>query len=322
MQESLQWKAPEQFTVVGVNWTASFNDFFVWYHKPLMEKCGLNGTWWDNSALYTVRDYNPELGRMEYQWNLKLRRDLMKRLNTMGWQLARPPAWIINAHDDVSWNQKFWMVEQDWAAVADDVTAFDHFQTLDRFRAMTRTKSVNMITDYAALKAWGRWGFRGSTPDMQAELNRSCVAMSMLHDIHYEDCSMAPAHWRKLKLDMQALVNLSDSGNCLFTGYWRSGRMVRPGNAGVAASTWANNSLKTAAVLLANTSRQDQYLAGTLIDINRLIPVHGQTLTARRVYDLETGGDVKLDFAGGLYRIAEPLRVKCHDFRLLGVVAE
>jgi hypothetical protein len=323
MQQSLQWNNPEQFTVVGINWTASYNDFYVWYHRPLIEKCGLNGTWWDNSALYTVYDYNSELGGMEHQWNLKLRRELMKRLNVVGWEAVRPPAWIINAHDDVSWNQKFWMVEQDWGgSSSDDVTPFDYFQTIDRFRAMTRCKSVNMITDYAALKAWGEWGFGSKDPEKQARLNRALVAMSLLHDIHYQDCGMTPARWRRLKLDFQALANLSDSAACLFTGYWRTGNTVKPGAAEIAVSTWANSSLKTAVILLANTKREDQYLAGTLIDINRLIPVRGEKLTARRVYDLETGDDVKLDFAGGQYRIAEPFPVRWHDFRMIGVVAD
>ncbi len=322
MQEAVIWEKPEQYTVVGINWTASFNDYFLWYHKALMEKCGLNGTWWDNSALYTVRDYNPELGGMAYQWNLKLRRELMKRLNVLGWEAVRPPAWIINAHDDVSWNQKFWMVEQDWSVKTDALTPFDHFETLDRFRAMTRPKSVHMITDYAALKAFGQWGFGSKDPEKQVRLNRALVALSLLHDIHYQDCYMAPARWRKLKLDFQALVKLSDSAGCLFTGYWRTGNTVKPGVADIAVSTWANSSLKTAVILLANTKREDQFLAGTLVDVNRLIPIRGEKLTARRVYDLETGEDIKIDFAGGQYRIAEPLPVKWHDFRLLAVVAE
>ncbi len=126
-QGTIQWTTDEQLTPTGVNWTQSQTDNFVWYHKLLVEKCGVNGTWWDNSSIGTVREYDEELQRMDEKWNLIYRRQLCKRLNVMGWELMRPPCWIMNMHVDIPWNQVFWMVENDWYADAEDITALEQW---------------------------------------------------------------------------------------------------------------------------------------------------------------------------------------------------
>ena len=320
-QGTEQWDTDEELSVTGVNWTQSMIDFFVWYHKPLLEKSGFNGTWWDNSSQGLAREYNPELGRMEEVWLLYPRRQLVKRLNLLGWQLTRPPLWAANMHVDLGFAQVFWMVENDWYADGADMTSLDHWP-IGQFRAMARTKSTIQVA-----RPWLS-GFRGTTPELSKKIRRSVWAMMMSHDIHpnvlahYQTQSDEHRPMRRTMSALRGLANLPDTGNCLFAGYWQTDKMVQPAGKTIHASVYTNPNLATAAVLLFNGEKQDQYLAGTALDINALIPIKGKRLTASRIFDLETGETTATVFEDGRYVIKDPYLVRGHEFRLLGIVAE
>ena len=320
-QGTEQWDTDEELSVTGINWTQSAIDFFVWYHKPLLDEAGFNGTWWDNSSVGLVREYNPDLGRMEEIWMFYPRRQLVKRLNVLGWQVARPPMWAANMHVDLGWAQVFWMVENDWYADGADMTSLDMW-SMGMFRAMARTKSTMQVA-----KPWLS-GFRSKDPDKRRTIQRSVWAMMMSHDIHpnvltyYKMQGVKDLPIRRTMTRLRGLVNLPDTGRCRFAGYWRTSHMVQSPATRIHATVYTNPNLRTAAVLLFNGEKRDQYLAGTKLDINALIPVRRVSLTARRIFDLETDKVVATVFEDGQYVIKDPLLVKGHDFRLLGIEAE
>ena len=304
-QGSCQWKTPEELMPTGYNWTRSHSDFFLWYHKPLLEKCGFNGTWWDNSSIGTINEFDPELGHMDAKWNLYARRQLTKRLNHLGWELMRPPCWAMNMHVDMAFNQIFWMVENDWYADAPDTTAFQHW-TLDEFRAMARTKSTTLLAN-----PWFS-GFTSDKPELDKKIKRSLTAMSLAHDIRADG---------ELPRKLIGAVDFANTANCLFTGYWRSGEAVQPTGKGLKASFYSNAQTKSAVVLFFNTDKEDQYLGGTTFDLNQLVNPRAR-LTPARVYDLENGKPVTVVFENGRYRIADAFLVPWHEYRLLAVEAE
>lgn len=57
---------------------------------------GVNGTWLDNCSIGIYSDYDPALGKVDYQFETKVRRDMMKRLSAIAWQMMRPPVWLSN----------------------------------------------------------------------------------------------------------------------------------------------------------------------------------------------------------------------------------
>ncbi len=306
-QGTTEWLSDEQLSVGGVNWSQSMIDFFIWYHKPLMEKSGFNGTWWDNVSISLVRDYNPELGRIEEVWIDYPRRQLVKRLNVLGWQLMRPPRWAANMHVDLGFAQTFWMVENNWYADGKDMTTLDQWP-IGRFRAMTRTKSTVQVA-----RPW-LGGFGGTTPEKKHEVGRSVPAMLMSHDVHAAPGSALGR--------LRGLVNLPDTKQCLFTGYWRSGNMVQTSGTAVHASVYANTSWRTAAVLLFNGADGEQQVGDVTLNINAILPIRGESLNVRRVFDLESGETLATAVVDGKTVLAAPLAIGRHGYRLIGIEAE
>lgn len=311
---TVQWLTPEQLMPTGCNFTQSHIDFFVWYHKLLVEKCGINGTWWDNSSIGTVREYDPEIGAMDSKWNLIYRRQLCKRLSVMGWSLNRPPVWAQNMHVDLSWNQVFWMVENDWYADATDLTALQQW-TLGEFRAMGRTKSTVLVT-----KPWLS-GFHGSTSALDRKIQRSLVAMLLSHDIVPPTAWNSPSVVAEVKRRLEFLLALSSTRGCLFAGYWRTGRAIEPAGKNVCASIYQNPTRKAAVIIFMNAEKRDQYLAGTTFDAQAVLGAR-QLPNVKKIYDLETGEPVKTVFESGRFKITEPFLVPWHEFRLLAIEGE
>jgi hypothetical protein len=192
---------------------------------------------------------------------------------------------------------------------------------MGQFRAMARTKSTMQVA-----RAWLSH-FGGTTPAMDRKVKRSLYAMLMSHDIHpdlkdYRMNKPGAVAYKRMLLKFRGLVNLSNTRDCLFTGYWNTGEMVKAPVKKIYSSVYTNESLRTAAILLFNGNKQDKYLAGTRLDINQLIPIKGAVLTAKRIFDIETGREVKTIFRDGKYEITEPFAVEGHDFRMIGVEVE
>ena len=164
--------------------------------------------------------------------------------------------------------------------------------------------------------------------ELDRKIKRSLWAMMMSHDIHpsllshylYQKDKYLPI--RRTMAVLRGLVNLPDTRNCLFAGYWQTAKMVQPSGKSIHATVYTNANLRTAAVLLFNGEKRDQYLAGTALDINALIPIRDKQLTAGRIFDIETGETVSTVFEDGRYVIRDPYLVEGHEFRLLAVEAD
>lgn len=311
-QHTVQWNKPEQVVVYDINWTKSFNDFFLWSYKPLLGKAGINGTWWDNSSIFTIRQYNLQLKQMESQWGFYNRRALTKRLNVLGWQLMRPPAWISNMHVNTSWSQIFWMVENDWYCSSPNITSFEHW-TLDGFRAMTRNKSTSLLC-----KPWFR-GFRGTNSKKDKQIKRSLMAITLAHDIHQGAVNRKK---RSALLDLQRklrfFINISDTVNCLFTGYWRTEGYIIPKTKNIKASLYYNRFLKTAAILFFNPSRKTATLDGTSIDFKQ-ITISKTPVVIERIFNIETDENINFTNKNGTIKITNSDIINISDFCLIGI---
>lgn len=318
MGGTIQWNSDEQLSATAVNWTKSMTDNYLWYHKPLIEKCGFNGTWWDDSQLWTIREFDPATGKVEEKWNILQRRELTKRLNVLGWQCMRPPAWIQHAHTDYAWCQQFWMVEGDYYAENVDMTALDQMP-MDDWRAMTRSRTT-MLVPVASLR-----GYEGSTPALDRKVKRSVIGVCLSHDVMAGavDTKTWTDTFAETKRLLTYAVNMPDTENCLFRGYWRTADAIQPVGKEIYASIYHNAKSKSAVVVLLNGLKgKDQSLGGTTFDPAAVMGAPGKTVNVKRLYDLESGKDVAFSVENGVYKVTDPLFVPWHDYRLLALEIE
>jgi hypothetical protein len=311
---TVQWKTPRQLSPSRVNWPRSMVDFFVWYHANLIERVGINGTWWDNCYSGTVTDYDPDLGRPDAQWNLYMRRALCKRLNVVGWEHLRPPCWSMNTQVEMAWCQVYWLVEGFWGPSAKDISTIEHFGSPGFFRAAARPKSTCMICSTPYMTH-----YRGSTPESDRAMIRSSDGILLLHDI-------PPANDRDLVRKLNYAVNYERTDECLFAGYWTTGPFVAPPSPDILASIYQNASLRAAVVVFMNVGARDQYLGGTTLNpagvvlTPSCVPADAERpLDLARIYDLETGAPVKTAFRDGRLVVDEPLVIGRHEYRLLAL---
>ncbi len=322
---TIKWTSEEQLTPWWYNWTASYNDFFIWYHKPLMEKCGINGTWWDNASIGTIREYNPETGHMELSFNLWQRRQLLKRLNHLGWELMRPPFWTSNMHcSDMSFNQMAWQIENLWFSSNADYTSFDVW-SLDQYRALTRTKTTMLVPKPSYGGFFRSWE-KHPDPSRGLKIGRSLAAIQLLHDIvPIVDYTNINSFLYPLRRRLDALVDLPDCIRCLFTGYWNSTAFITPPDADIKVSFYSNTATLSTAVIFGNISRKDLSLEGTVLDVNKIIsghPLPDAPRKIKRIYDLETERDVAVAAQDGKWRINQVLVVPWHEYVVLAIEAE
>lgn len=303
---TIEWKTPRQLTPSRVNWPRSFLDFFLYYNDRLIDKAGINGTWWDNCYGGFVTEYDPELGRLDAKWNLIYRRDLCKRLNVIGWRRMRPPCWSLNTEVEVPWCQVYWMVEGDWDQGAPGTPALKAFNSLGWFRATTRTKSTVMVTKPSYI---GR--FKGLTPESDRLAKRSADALMLAHDL-------PPVFCRETVHQLEAVVDYSNTADCLFLGYWSSSPWVQPATPAVYASVYQNTKRRAAVIVFGNSSDRDVALGGTALMPGIAV---GETrpVDVRRVYDLETGESVKTGFRDGWTVVDEPLVLPAWDYRVVAI---
>jgi hypothetical protein len=314
---TIQWNSDEQLSLATVNWTKSMTDNYLWYHKPLMEKCGFNGTWWDDNQLWTIREFDPATGKVEEKWNMLQRRELTKRLNVLGWQLMRPPAWIQHAHTDYAWTQQFWMVEGDYYADNQDMTALDQMP-MDQWRAMTRSRTT-MLVPVASLR-----GYEGSTPAFDRKVKRSVIGVCLSHDVMAGavDEKTWTSTFAETKRLLTYAVNMPDTENCLFRGYWRTADAIQPAGKEIYASIYHNAKSKSAVVVLLNGLKgKDQSLGGTTFDPAALTGAKN-AVNVKRLYDLESGKDIAFSVDKGVYTIVDQLFVPWHDYRLIALEVE
>lgn len=323
---TVTWTTPQQLSAFRVNWPQSMLDFFVFYHDRLIDKAGINGTWWDNCYGGVVTDYDPELGRLDSVWNLFPRRQLCKRLNVVGWEHLRPPCWSLNSEVEMAWCQVYWLVEGFWGAHSKDIPVLDHYAKSDGyanntglgfFRAALRPKSNSMVVTPSAMGSFG-----GTTPEKDRAIKRGADGLLLAHDV--------PAvNDKELMRKLQFLADYENTSECLFIGYWQSAPFVGLPSKDVVASIYQNPTRKTAAVVVFNQSDKEIPLQGTLLAPAGIIA--GSTgnpadankpLKLKRCYDLETGQEIKLVSRDGRLAIDEPLAVAAQGMRVIALEAE
>lgn len=260
---------------IGCNWAQSQVDCFVWYHEKLLRETPVNGTWWDNSSTFVIKDYDPQRQSFRYRWNTFMRRQLSKRLNTLGWAGGRTPWWVSNVHVDGSFNQVGWHIENDFYINGPTNTLLDQL-TVDQFRAYAglRRGLIHRLTSLYQ-------GGEPTTTDEARRRARNLIGLCLLHDI-------GAVRWSdeyKREYDtFPALADeyvgfFSEESACSFTGYWRSQALLTIGAPKVYASVYRGKG--RALIVLINGDRQPVDVPFTL----------SPALLGRapaRVYDAET----------------------------------
>lgn len=280
LQHTVPYKTPRELTTVGINFTPSFEDCFVWYHQRLLAQTPVNGTWWDNSSIVEIEDYDPARGEFYKRFNISTRRELTKRLCNIGWELNRPPWWINNMHVDWSFNQVSWHIENDFYMDNADSTMMDTL-TMDEFRALCRIKR-GIIHRLATRGPDG-------TTDQMIRAGRSSVGMCLLHDIGNNllgmDSKVAPDMLRI----MEDQVGFYEGAE--FLPYWRNQHVLKLDAPGVYASVFRGKG--RAVIVVVNTKREDLDVS---FDLQPGIVASGKPA---RMYDGETGVEFGLLYPPG-----------------------
>jgi len=275
MQDSYESVLERDQREVGLNWPQSQVDCFVWYHDKLLRECPVNGTWWDNASSFQIKDYDPERKQFYWKWNVSMRRQLCKRLNTIGWTINRRPWWINNVHADWSFNQVSWHIENDYYVDGPTNTLLDQM-SVDNFRAYTRIKR-GIVHRLAS-----RYG--GEEPSSQAEKRRrarNTVGLCLLHDIgaylwsqEYQD------EYQRLPQLLHDYVGYFDEEDaCPFIGYWRIGDFVTIDTSGVYVSAFKGKN--RAALVVVNGNREP-------VDVKFLIQKNLLGRDPSNIFDAET----------------------------------
>jgi len=308
------WDTERKCTVVSTQFTPSYIDCFVWYHKKLIEK-GLNGTWWDNVSTSLIKQYDPDTGKMDYAFNKLARRELMKRLTTVNWQLMRRPCWLTNMHEDFSFSDVIWLVENDWYITGAGNDLLDHLP-LDTFRAMACTKTMQLVAS-----PW----IANPTPldDPRYEhVARSILGTLLAHDIH----NLALPYYRTiydttLGRYLNFHVNFDDGNACKYQGYWETPvTLVNTKYPEVKCSVYYNPSRGTAVLWLLNAGQQDR----TIDSLTFSSDLIGRDKECKIVFDAESGAQLSFAAAGVMqkskaFALTDPLLVKRHDFRAIAI---
>ncbi len=310
---SVLFDTDRKCTVIGTQFTPSYIDCFVWYHKKLIEK-GVNGTWFDNSSIDLIKEYDPETGKMDTVFNQYSRRQMMKRLTTINWQLMRRPCWLTNMHEDFSFSDVIWLVENDWYINGEGWTLLDHM-SLDTFRAMACTKTMQLVA-----KPWINPGTPKEHPGYEKVI-RSITGVLLAHDVQNGGMDAKLRRWLNYQVDFD------DGKACQFTGYWDVPiAVVDTKDPDVKCSIYYNSQRKTAVLWFLNAGKADKTLTGVTFSSD----LFGwrKNNDCHVAFDAETGAPVKFAAAGErekikVFALSEPLTVKKHEFRAIAVgVAE
>ena len=307
---TIRWTSPRQLSATRVNFCQSQIDCFVWYHQKLVEKCSLNGTWWDNSSIGEVWEYVPGRGKV-VKWNVFNRRQLTKRLATMCWESGRPPWWLMNMHVDFSWCQIAWHIENDFYIRRAGQDYLDHM-SVDEFRALTRSKGGiipqlhSHIPEAGEVKVrYDREGapvpyvesqgrYAGDAWDVRRAI-RSIIGVCLLHDVGERGLPVwQPFYARGRKRALEAMEESVAffSAQPEFFGYWRQSA-VRFDAPNVYASvyvyrrppSWADRVPRKprAVIVFLNANDRDVLVTGLKLDAKQL-----GLREIRRVSDGET----------------------------------
>jgi hypothetical protein len=295
--------------VVSAQFTPSYIDCFVWYHKKHIAQ-GINGTWFDNCSIGTIKRYDPDTGAMDTEFNQLARRQLMQRLATVNWQLMRRPCWLTNMHEDFSFADVIWLVENEWYIRGEGRTQLDNMP-LDTFRALACTKTMQLVAK--------PWIHTPTKPDHPAygHVMRSITGTLLAHDVQNGPLDDRLRRWLNFYVDF-------DSGRvCKFRGYWDAGDKVDTRAPDVKCSLYFNPRRQNAVLWFLNAGQEDHDLQDATFSAD----CFGRDAALRKAFDAETGAPVKVEALAGAkgvprWRIAASFPVRSHEFRALAVGAE
>lgn len=263
---------------VGCNWTQSQVQCFMWYHKNLLEKTPAAGTFWDNGSTFVIKDYDPVRKEFFYKWNVFMRHELCKRLNTVGWQIGREPFWLNNMGADWAFNQVAWHVENGFDEHTPNVDTFDVLR-LDEFRSLFRTRRgiVHLFSSWCTVE-------RESSSEDIRRRNRLKAGLCLLHDIG----TTAGVYRRGLSEDNKILSDLMDKyvgffreePACHFTGYWRVDKLVKVKTPKVHVSAYKGDN--RAVLVVVNENREP-------VSVEFAMERELLGREPKRVFDAETG---------------------------------
>jgi len=322
------WKTDEQLDSTEVNFTNSYLDYYLWYHKNLVEKCFINGTWWDNSSTYfggrgepeawvlLGRGYVRDDGKIQGKSNLFTFRELTKRLNVMGWQCGRPPLYLSNMHPVFSFTQLGWHIENSFYSPSDDL--IETLGSVDVFRALIKTKQGIISQLHSDNHVKG-----------SLKATRIVLGLCLLHDIGERGTPFwNPYLFQTRKKILDGLEeNISFfSGDPIFVPYWRND-IVKFTTDKVYASLYMYKRMqpaesnylfkrKKAVIILLNNKKEDTWIENFDIDTQKI------GFEISRIWDLETGIDIPLSYSkekGYKFGETKPgkIFIRGHDFRIL-----
>lgn len=290
-------------------------DNYMWYHKKLIELANTNGTMWDNQemAWYKALDtgafgYLRDDGHVQPGANILMRRQLMKRLYTMGWLSGKPPFYFSKAFHQAPFMTIARGIEGAFYIMTKDGTFFDKFpDNLIDFRTFGGSSNIPFRYD-------ANWHPPKGTDKSNLRPIRSVLAVAILHD-HAVRRRFNKAFWQKTLQTLDREVGFLDTKQqAEFLPYWNNADVIRfAGNKrpkGLFASVYKSQTNKGKALIWLVNASDDAVTEGLWIDTRKLVGKNGKSLTLR---DAETGEK----FTAKKAHLWENIKVKAKDYRAM-----
>ncbi len=204
-------------------------DNYLWFHRKLVELADTNGTMWDNINItwHSMNDtgefaYVRDDGHVQPTNNILVRRQLLKRLYTMGWMVGKPPLYFFKGIDEEPFSDMGWMVEGPAYIYSENGSFFDQFPTdLAPFRTEWGAGRIPVRIDSA-------WSFGAAKPFFADKQYRSLFALALLHD--FAVSSMDQQFWEKRLRKLNETVGFMDpEKQAEFLPYFRNQEFIRLG---------------------------------------------------------------------------------------------
>ncbi|HEY3416431.1 MAG TPA: hypothetical protein VGM23_06060, partial [Armatimonadota bacterium] len=214
---------------IPASWDQDLVDNYLWFHKKLVELADTNGTMWDNINIlwYTMLDtgafgYVRDDGHVQPTNNIFTRRQMLKRLYTMGWMAGKPPFYLFKGIDEEPFSDMGWMIEGPAYIYSEHGTFFDQFAShLTQFRTDWGGGRIPMRID----SAWFTGPMRPTFADKQY---RSLFALALLHDEVVS--AMDKPFWERQLKTLNDAVGFTDPENqAEFLPYWNNQAYIHLG---------------------------------------------------------------------------------------------
>ncbi len=204
-------------------------DNYLFFHRKLVELADTNGTMWDNGPIswFTMLDtgafgYVRDDGHVQPTCNVFTRRNLLKRLYTMGWMVGKPPFYFFKGFHELPFANMGWAIEGQAYIFSEHGTFFDQFTPdLTWFRTIWGCGTLPSRLD-------SDWARPPVGPMFAEKVYRSLFACALLHD--YALRPMDHAFWDETLKKLDAAVGFTDpEKQAEFFPYWNNSEYVKLG---------------------------------------------------------------------------------------------